>query len=90
MLKIPTIPLEKLPLERQLTLNIKKEVEKPKMRIDPNIPMENLLKQHPKVDKLLKIKTKTSGVKKVSISSNLEKVEEVAEVEQKDISGNVA
>ena len=96
MLKIPTIPLEKMPMERQLTLNIKKEIEKPKMRINPNIPMENLLKQHPKVDKLLKIKTKTSGtdtsekVSKVSISSDLEKVEKVAEVEEKDISGNVA
>ena len=92
MLKIPTIPLEKMPMERQLTLNIKKETEKPKMRINPNIPMENLLKQHPKVDKLLKIKTKTktSGVSKVSISSDLEKVEKVAEVEEKDISGNVA
>ncbi len=86
MLKIPTIPLERMPMERQLTLNIKKETEKPKMRIDPNIPMENLLKQHPKVDKLLKIKTKTSGVSKVSISSNLEKVEEV---EEKDVSNNV-
>jgi len=86
MLKIPTIPLEKMPMERQLTLNIKKETEKPKMRINPNIPMENLLKQHPKVDKLLKIKTKTSGVSKVSISSNLEKEEKV---EEKDVSGNV-
>jgi len=85
MLKMPTIPLEKMPMERQLTLNIKKEVEKPKMRIDPNIPMENLLKQHPKVDKLLKIKSKTSGVRKVSNSTNLEKVEEV---EEKDVSNN--
>ena len=82
---MPTIPLEKMPMERQLTLNIKKEVEKPKMRIDPNIPMENLLKQHPKVDKLLKIKTKTSGVRKVSNSTDLEKVEEV---EEKDVSNN--
>ncbi len=82
---MPTIPLEKMPMERQLTLNIKKEVEKPKMRIDPNIPMENLLKQHPKVDKLLKIKSKTSGVRKVSNSTNLEKVEEV---EEKDVSNN--
>lgn len=88
MNNIPTIPLEKLPIERQLTLNIKKETEKPKMRINPNIPMANLLKQHPKINKLLSIKSKK--VRIVSIPSNLEKVEKVVEVEEKDISGNVA
>jgi len=96
MLKIPTIPLERMPMERQLTLNIKKETEKPKMRIDPNIPMENLLKQHPKVDKLLKIKTKTktSGADtsgEVRLDRTLEVGEKKAKVvEEKDISGNVA
>tara|TARA_R110000787_G_scaffold286035_2_gene403135 strand:+ start:234 stop:503 length:270 start_codon:yes stop_codon:yes gene_type:complete len=89
MNNIPTIPLEKLPIERQLTLNIKKETEKPKMRMNPNIPMANLLKQHPKINKLLSIKSKTNG--KVRSDRTLEVLEKKEKViEKKDISGNVA
>tara|TARA_R110000803_G_scaffold167146_1_gene230408 strand:+ start:347 stop:616 length:270 start_codon:yes stop_codon:yes gene_type:complete len=89
MNNIPTIPLEKLPIERQLTLNIKKETEKPKMRMNPNIPMANLLKQHPKINKLLSIKSKTNG--KVRSDRTLEVLEKEEKViEKKDISGNVA
>lgn len=58
MLKIPTIPMEKKQINRALTLNVKTPVESPKMRMNPNIPMENLLKQHPTNDKNIKIKTR--------------------------------
>jgi len=49
MIRVPTIPLERMQLERIVTLNIvEKKDDVPKMRMNPNIPMPNLLKQHPK------------------------------------------
>ena len=49
MIRVPTIPLERMQLERIVTLNIvEKKDDVPKMRINPNIPMPNLLKQQPK------------------------------------------
>ncbi len=56
-MRVPTVPLQRIPLERVVTLNVVEEKDEPsKMRMNPNIPMPNLLKQHPKEEVSLEIK----------------------------------
>lgn len=87
MLKIPTIPIRKTQINRTLTLNIKNPVESPKMRIDPNIPMENLLKQHP--NKKSNIKLKTRGYKSEPVAEKTVEPVKVVEEGKKPILENM-
>ena len=87
MLKIPTIPIRKTQINRTLTLNIKNPVESPKMRIDPNIPMENLLKQHP--NKKSNIKLKTRGYESEPVAEKTVEPVKVVEEGKKPILENM-
>jgi len=88
MLKMPTIPMEKLQINKGLTLTIKNPVEGTKMRMDPNIPMQNLLKQHPKMKSNIKLKTRGQQSEPV-VEKTVEPVK-VLEEGKKPILENVA